>query len=165
MSSSYKQMYFTRFKKIFSYLTRILYLKDCKRNGMKYGSSFRIMSNVNFGSEPYLITIGNNVTISIGVLFSTHDGGAFVLRNLDEFKNKNINTFGKIIIGNNVFIGANSIILPHVTIGNNVVIGANSLVSKDVVSNSVYAGIPAKQIMTIDEYANKTYLNNKVKIK
>lgn len=68
---------------------------------------------------------------------------------------------GKINIGNNVFVGAYSVILPNTKIGNNVVIGANSIVTKDIEENSVVAGNPAKFICTYDEYINK----NKEKIK
>ena len=64
----------------------------------------------------------------------------------------NYTKIGRVNIGNNVFIGAESVVLPNVTIGDNVVIGANSTVTKDIPSNSVYAGNPAKFICTIDEY-------------
>ena len=58
-------------------------------------------------------------------------------------------------IGNNVYIGTNCIILPGVTIGNNVIIGAGSIVSKDIPSDSVYAGVPARFIKTTDDYLAK----------
>lgn len=162
MSKPYDKMYFTYMVKLISKIVRYLYIKDLKRNGMKIGKNFRLMSKVDFGSEPYLITLGDNVTISVGVLFSNHDGGAFVLRNLDEMKSKSINTFGEIKIGNNVFIGANSIILPNVTIGDNVVIGAGSIVSKSVDSNCVAVGAPCKKIMNLEEYKNKFYERGRV---
>jgi|SaaInl8_150m_RNA_FD_contig_21_1451078_length_833_multi_11_in_0_out_0_2 hypothetical protein len=75
MMTSYKKMYFVIIKKIFSKIVRFFYLKDCKRNGMIYGENLRIMSGVDFGSEPYLVEIGKDVVISVDVLFSTHDGG------------------------------------------------------------------------------------------
>jgi acetyltransferase-like isoleucine patch superfamily enzyme len=159
----YRNMYFTLIKKFFSKIWRILYLLDCKRNGMKYGKNLRIMAGVDFGSEPGLIEIGNNVVISKDVLFSTHDGGANVIRKLPEMKNKEINTFEKIIIGNNVFIGARTIILPGVKIGDNVIIGANSVITKNIESNSVVAGIPAKKIMNLEEYKIKLFKEGKVK--
>jgi acetyltransferase-like isoleucine patch superfamily enzyme len=162
MSKPYDKMYFTYMVKLISKIVRYLYIKDLKRNGIKIGKNFRLMSKVDFGSEPYLITIGDNVTIYVGVLFSNHDGGAFVLRNLDEMKSKNINTFGEIKIGNNVFIGANSIILPNVVIGDNVVIGAGSIVSKSVDSNCVAVGSPCKKIMNLEEYKNKFYERGRV---
>lgn len=58
-------------------------------------------------------------------------------------------------ICNNVFIGEGAIVLRNVTIGNNVIVGAGSVVSKDVPENSVVAGIPAKRIMSLDEFYDK----------
>lgn len=101
-----------------------------------------------FASEPELITIGNNVTIARNVVFHTHDGGVRLFR--DEYPT--INVFGKITIGNNVFIGSDSIILPNTRIGNNVIIGSGSVVSKDIEDDSVAAGVPAKKIKTLEEY-------------
>lgn len=62
---------------------------------------------------------------------------------------------GIVQIGSNVFIGANAIVLPNVRIGDNVVIGAGSVVTRDVPSNSVYAGNPAQFVCTFDEYCEK----------
>ena len=108
-----------------------------------------------FGSEPYLITIGQNVEITAGVVFITHDGAAWSLRNFDE-KYKSLDIFGPIKVGNNVFIGNNAIILPGVTIGDNVVIGAGAVVAKDIPSNSVAAGTPAKVIRSLEEYGERS---------
>lgn len=119
------------------------------KNGGVLGEKCEIFPDVEFGSEPYLITIGDNVRITNGVRFATHDGGVHVLRNMGV---DNIDVFGKIIIGDNVFIGWNSIILPNVTIGNNVVIGAGSIVTHSIPDNCVVAGNPAKIIKSIDEY-------------
>lgn len=54
-------------------------------------------------------------------------------------------------IGNNVYISAGARILGGITIGNNVIIGANSVVIKDVPDNSIVAGVPAKIIKTVDK--------------
>ena len=62
---------------------------------------------------------------------------------------------GRVTIGNNVFIGAESVILPGVSIGNNVIIGANSTVTQDVPDNLVVAGAPAKIITTYEQYIVK----------
>lgn len=110
-----------------------------------------------FGSEPYLVTVGQNVEITAGVVFITHDGAAWTLRNFDE-KYKNLDIFGPITVGNNVFIGNNAIILPGVTIGDNVVIGAGAVVSKDIPSNSVAAGLPAKVIRSLEEYGERALI-------
>jgi len=120
--------------------------------GMKIGKNCRIFSRPRFGSEPYLIEIGDDVRIARGVSFITHDGGLTLFRN--EFPG--INYFAKIKIGNNVLIGLNTIILPGVTIGNNVIIGSCSVINKDIPDNSVVAGIPAKLICDIESYKQKS---------
>jgi|APSaa5957512576_1039674.scaffolds.fasta_scaffold78427_1 acetyltransferase-like isoleucine patch superfamily enzyme len=103
---------------------------------------------ISFGSEPYLIEIGNKVRITADVKFETHDGGVGIFR--DEYPG--INVFGKIKIGDNSFIGHGSIIMSGVSIGKNVVIGAGSIVTKNIPSNSLAVGIPAKVIKSIEEY-------------
>ena len=115
------------------------------------GENSVITGNVIFGSEPYLINIGNNVRITHGVMFHTHDGGVGILRS----KYPGINVIKGITVGNNVFIGSNATIMPGVTIGNNVIIGASSVVTRDIPDNVVYAGIPAKFIKTIADYEEK----------
>ena len=61
----------------------------------------------------------------------------------------------KTVIGNNVFIGWGATILGGSHIGDNVIIGANSVVSGNADSNSVYAGNPARKLMTLEEYRDK----------
>ncbi|MFJ7974840.1 acyltransferase [Peribacillus sp. NPDC096379] len=121
-----------------------------KKNGVKMGSNCQIFGGVSFGSEPYLISLGNNVKITAKNQFITHDGGINVLRNLDLLPNAD--KFGKIVIGDNVFIGIGCTIMPGVKIGDNVVIGTGSIVTKDIPSNSVAAGVPCKVIKSIDDY-------------
>ena len=119
---------------------------------VKIGENVRFTGKrISFGSEPYLVEIGNNVTITSGVIFETHDGGVGVFRK--EFPN--INIFGKIKIGINVFIGHRVIIMPGIIVGDNVVIGAGSIVTKDVPNNVVIAGVPAKTIKSIEDYKNQ----------
>ena len=62
---------------------------------------------------------------------------------------------GGVKVGNNVFVGADTVILPSVTIGNNVIIGAHSTVTHDITDNSVVVGSPAKIICSLDEYLGK----------
>lgn len=118
------------------------------------GKNVDIVGNVNFGSEPYLITIGDDTTISFDCAFVTHDAATRVLRHLPG-ENPETVIYGKIIIGKNCFIGCRTIILPNVTIGDNVIIGAGSIVNKDIPSNTVAAGNPCKIICSLDEYKNK----------
>lgn len=107
-----------------------------------------------FGSEPYLIELGNNVRITNGVRFVTHDGGLWVLRNLGRI-DVSIGKFGKIKVGSNTHIGWNAIIMPGVTIGKNCIIGCGAVVTKDIPDNSVAAGVPAKVIESIEDYYTK----------
>ena len=122
-----------------------------KAYGVRFGDRVRLTGKPDFGSEPYLISIGNDVTIASGVTFHTHDGGVGVLRS----KYPGINVFKTITIGNNVFIGSNSTFLPGVEVGNNVIIGASSVVTRNVPDNVVVAGVPAKIMRTIQEYEEK----------
>jgi acetyltransferase-like isoleucine patch superfamily enzyme len=128
-------------------------LRYAMKAGVKIGSGCTIVGNVDWGSEPYLIEIGNNVRIANSCLFVTHDGGMHVLRNKDQLPYADL--FGKIKVGNNVLIGIRSIIMPGVTIGNNVVIGAGSVVTRNIPDNTVACGVPAHPIKTLDEYYEK----------
>lgn len=114
--------------------------------GVRVGEGCRLLS-VTFGSEPYLVTLGDHVSAT-RVSFITHDGGVWVFRDKDP----DCDTFSPISVGNNVFIGLGAIIMPGVTIGDNVVIGAGAVVTRDIPSNYVAVGVPAKPIKTIDEY-------------
>ena len=121
-----------------------------KKAGVKIGRGTRIMGSVYkmFSEEAYLITIGEDCLISSEVTILTHDGSVDVMRK--EYPKADV--IKPVNIGDNVFIGHRAIIMPGVTIGSNVVIGAGSIVNKDVPSNTVYAGVPAKFIKTIEEY-------------
>jgi acetyltransferase-like isoleucine patch superfamily enzyme len=120
--------------------------------GIKIGKNVRFTGMPKWGSEPYLIEIGDDVTITQNVVFHTHDGGVGLFRK--EYPG--INVFGRIKVGNNVFIGSNTIIMPGVTIGNNVVIAAGSVVTRDVGDSIVVGGVPAKKIKTFAEYKEST---------
>lgn len=130
-------------------------LKCAIEDGMVVGKNVTVMSGVSFGSEPYLITIGDNVRISSDVIFVNHDGGTWAFRNsYPEYKD--VVKFGRIEIGENTFIGCKSIILPGVKIGKNCVIGAGSIVTKDIDDGIVVCGSPAKPVCTVLEYAKKS---------
>jgi acetyltransferase-like isoleucine patch superfamily enzyme len=118
--------------------------------GVVVGDNCRILTSPDhaFGSEPYLVSLGNHVTVSDGVQFITHDGGVWVFR--EEFPE--IDVFGPIVVGNNVFLGFGVAILPGVQIGNDVVVGARSLVTRSIPSGVVAAGIPARVVRSIEEY-------------
>lgn len=119
------------------------------KNGGEFGENFKCYSKFNT-SEPYLIKIGDDVTISTGVRFITHDNSVIKL-GIDS-----TDTFGKINIGNNCFIGLGTIIMPGVTLANDIIVGAGSVVTKSFKKEGiVIAGNPAKKICTIEEYKDK----------
>lgn len=132
-------------------------LQALKNKGLKVGNNCCFVSpGPNFGSEPYLIEIGDNTTVSFDVAFVTHDAGTRVLRNLAKNeKEKQTVIYGKIRVGKNCFIGCRSTILPGVKIGDNTIIGAGSIVNRDIPANSVAAGVPCRVICTLDEYKEK----------
>ena len=137
-------------------LIKLFRMQKAKFKGVKYGDKCRFIGNINWGSEPYLISIGNSVSITSSN-FITHDGAVWVLRNL--YNDDSIDYLGKITICDNVFIGIGCIILPGSYIESNVIIGAGSIVKGNVKKDSVYAGTPAKCICSINEY----YLKNNEK--
>ena len=107
-----------------------------------------------FGTEPWLITLGDHVDVTAGVSFLTHEGGIQVARGLNE-KLKDYDYFMPIKVGNNVMIGIDSVIMPGVTIGDNEVIAAKSVVTKDIPSNSIVGGMPAKRIADLEGLMEK----------
>ena len=132
-------------------------IKILRKKGIKIGSGCEIYSNIIWGSEPYLINIGNNVRITSGCKFVTHDGGVWTLRKMKLLENADI--FDKINIGDNVHIGLDTIIMPGVTIGNNCIIGCGAVVTKDIPDNTVAVGVPARPIKSIEEYYQKAKEN------
>ena len=129
-------------------------IKYWRRQGMKIGSSC-LINNVNFSTEPYLIEIGDHVAIAAGTDFITHDGAIWCFR--QEMKNADV--FGKIRIGNNVFIGNNCTILPNTSVGDNCIIGAGSTVRGQFPDNSVIVGNPAKVVLSMS-LQKMMYLQN-----
>lgn len=121
-----------------------------RSKGVNVGDNCRIYTRL-FGSEPWLITIGNKVTITSGVILLTHDGSTWLMN--DEKGRRYL--YKKIEIGNHVFIGVNSIIMPGVKIENNVIVAAGSVVTKSVPKGSIVAGNPAKIIGNYFNYEQK----------
>lgn len=147
-------------KKIFSY-SRPTLEDRYRAMGIKVGKNFRPIvhphawSIPDFGSEPYLIEIGDDVCLSFGCTFLTHDASIDVCQRMYPERNLDLSKYGKIKIGNNCFIGCRSIIMPNVTIGNNCVVGSGSVVTKSIPDGEVWAGNPAHFITTIDKYTEK----------
>lgn len=121
-----------------------------RKQGAQIGEGCSIIPRM-LGDEPYLIKIGNNVTIAHGVLFVAHDGAAWVFRN----EIPDLQVFGPIIIEDNCVIGENAIIFCNVKIGKNSIVGAGSVVITDVPPNSIVIGVPARVFGSIDKYKEK----------
>lgn len=140
----------TIYNMIFAKLNHVGY---AKKIGVNLGENVKIYGNPYsmFSTEPWCITLGSNVHITREVLFVTHDGGTLLFRD----KVPDLEITKPIKVGNNVYIGVRTIIMPGVTIGNNVIIAAGSIVTKDVPDNVVYGGVPAKIIKPISDYFEK----------
>jgi acetyltransferase-like isoleucine patch superfamily enzyme len=132
--------------------------KFLKLIGVRFGKNVRIwgLCRQMFGSEPWMITLGDNVYITSDCLFVTHDGGTLIFRK----DIPDLEITAPIVVGNDVYIGVRSIIMPGVRIGNRCIIGAGSIVTKDIPDNSVAAGIPARVIKSSDEYLEKLKQNS-----
>lgn len=125
------------------------YEKRARFLGVNIGDGCDIQ-DVNFGSEPYLITVGNHVQITSGTKIFTH-GAAWVLRE----RNPDADFFGKVVIGDNVYIGNNCLIMPGVTIGSNVIVAAGSVVTGSVPDNAIVGGNPFRIIGNVEQFEEK----------
>jgi len=103
------------------------------------------------GSEPYLVSIGDDTLISADVAFYTHDGAVWVLR----AEEPTLTRFKRITVGKRCFIGARSVLLPGAVVGDGSVIGAGSVVSGAIGAGVVAAGVPAKPLCTVQEWAER----------
>ena len=121
-----------------------------RSQGAQIGESVEIFgANLHtFGTEPYLVSVGDQVTISHGVDFITHDGGLRVTRGTypDAY------LYGRIQVGDLCFLGAHCVLLPGARVGAGSVIGSGSIVTGEIPSGVVAIGTPAKPVKTVDEY-------------
>lgn len=116
--------------------------------GMKVGRNFGRLNGVILDpSHCWLIEIGDNVTLAPRVHILCHDASTKQFLNYTKI--------GRVTIGDNVFIGAESVVLPGVTIGSNVIIGANSTVTHDIPDQTVAVGSPARVLCSLEEYLLK----------
>lgn len=118
--------------------------------GVEIGEDVEIFgaSLFTFGSEPYLVSIGNQVTISHNVDFITHDGGMRVAR--QEYPGAYL--YGRIRVADRCFLGAHCILLPGAKIGVGSVIGSGSIVTGEIPAGVVAIGVPAKPVKSVEEY-------------
>ena len=117
--------------------------------GVKIGKNC-LISTRNWSTEPYLITIGNNVQVTKDVYFHTHGGAHVARKDYPCF-----DVFGKIVVEDWVYIGSGSHILPGVTIGEGALVAAGSVVTKSVEKGTVVGGNPARFICNVEEYVKK----------
>jgi acetyltransferase-like isoleucine patch superfamily enzyme len=125
-----------------------------RKRGLQIADDCRLVGLPDFGSEPYLISIGKHVTITARVSFITHDGGTWVFRGQPGCDQ--VIKYGRITIYDNCFIGYGSTILPGVSIGPNSIVAAGSIVTKDVAPDTVVGGVPAQFIMSLQDYRVKS---------
>lgn len=128
-------------------------IKYARKIGVKVGNECRFTGNPRWGSEPWLIQVGNHVLLSAEVNFITHDAGTFLFRDTEEYKD--VFKFAPIVIHDNCFIGMRSTLLPGIEIGPNSVVAAGSVVTRSVPPGEVWGGGPAHFIETTKEYADK----------
>lgn len=140
--------YFAYLKYLLCHKNDEILIEYFRKKGVSIGDNCHIYSQV-ATPEAYLITIGNNVTIAPGVRLLTHDNS------VSKLSSNFTDVFGKILIGDNCFIGANVIILPGVELGPNMIVAAGSIVTKSYSGNIVIGGNPAKPIGTIEDYNKK----------
>ena len=124
-------------------------IQPCVFNILSPNSCIQIGNNVGISGSTICasqsITIGNNVLIGSGCIITDTDAHPidWRYRRIGCEDQKGI---APVIIGNDVFIGARSIVLKGVTIGDRAVIGAGSVISKDVPADCIVAGNPARLI-------------------
>lgn len=116
-----------------------------------YGSSYEM-----FSTEPYLISIDDNVFISVGAKFVPHDGSVLPFR----LQTPDLDLAAPIHIGANTFIGMGALILKGVTIGPNSVVGANAVVTKSFPEGGIIAGNPARLIKTTEDFLKSAHANS-----
>ncbi|MEO8932686.1 MAG: acyltransferase [Xanthomarina sp.] len=137
------------------------YIKYIQDKGIIIGNDCKFYSGLKTISidttRPSLIEIGSNVAFNKNCKLVTHDFATKVF--LTKY-NTFIPSSGKIKIGNNVSFGMDCTVLKNVEIGDNCFIGLGSVVTKDIPSNSVAIGAPAKVIATMDEYFDKRKLDS-----
>lgn len=135
-------------RKVLNKLRGVQSISKLKKRGLTIGENVTIMDDVKIDpSHCWHIDIGNDVIIAPRVHILAHDASTKIFLNHTRVAN--------VKIGNQVFIGAGSTILPGVNIGNRVIIGAGSIVTKDIPENSVALGNPAKVFCSLDDYLSK----------
>ncbi len=131
------------------------YLNHLRRLGMEIGENVHLYTPHSISIDeqrPWMISVGNNVHITAGVSILQHDYSWSIIQHMTG---EVLGSCGKVCIGTNVFIGQKAILLKGTKVEDNVIIGAGSVVSGTLTGNAVWAGVPAKRIMGLDEFIEK----------
>ena len=134
------------------------YIEICRSRGLKVGKGVVFIEAPKFGSEPFLIEIGDRTKITANCTFINHDGAMYVIRSMQKYQDAR--NFGRKKKKKNCFVGNNCTILPGVKMGDNCILGAGSVLNSSMPDNSVFAGVPARFICTVEEYGDKALKNN-----
>lgn len=130
-------------------------IRHARLIGVSIGDNCLVYRSIEWSSEPYLVTIGNNVQLTRGVALHTHGGGNVVRRQMPDF-----DIFGKIEIKDWAYIGAHAQIMPGVTVGEGAMVAAGSIVTKSVPNGMIVGGNPAKILCSVDEYLERNLKYN-----
>lgn len=121
----------------------------------KFTPTIRIGNNVIFNTDIHIgcidsIVIGDNCLFASRIFITDHNHGdtSLIMSKISPLKRPLISK-GPVVIKKNVWVGEGVAIMPNVTIGENSIIAANSVVTKDIPSNVVVAGVPAKILKVI----------------
>lgn len=131
------------------------YISWLRQQGVRIGQHVHIYTpwSVKIDTQrPWMIHIGNNVHISADCSILQHDYSWAVIQ---HSTGEVLGSCGTVRIGDNVFIGQKCLILKGADVGDNVIIGAGSVVTGALDANSVYAGVPARKLMSINEFSLK----------
>lgn len=133
------------------------YVEHARQRGCVIGSGTRFYGEKKLDlGHAHLITIGSDCIITDEVRVLAHIKDRPILANrFDDDQIPKRSTVGAVTIGDNVFVGEKTIILPDVSIGDNVIIGASSVVTKDVPSDTIAVGAPCEAVMSLDEYRRR----------
>lgn len=132
-------------------LDKISHEKYARKLGVKMGTGCHVYGKVSWGTEPWIISMGDNVHITAECRFVTHDGATLLFRDREP----TLELTRPITIGNDVYIGTRAMIMGGVSIGSHVIIGGGAVVTHDIPDNSVAVGVPARVIKTAEEYFEK----------
>lgn len=145
-----------RIKSLYLELIKIISpVRYARLIGVNLGSNCLIYRSMEWPSEPYLVTIGNNVQLTRGVAIHTHGGGNVIRRKVPDF-----DAFGKVVIKDWAYIGSHAQIMPGVTIGEGAMVAAGSIVTKSVPDGMVVGGNPARLLCSVDEYLERNIQYN-----